>query len=171
MIFEQLEQMTQDSREHRYFVNVTWRGNPGNGTSNYRSYKRDHTISASGKPEIAASAEPAFLGDKSRYNPEELLVGSLSACHMLWYLHLCAEAGIVVSAYEDDAKGIMIETSAGGGRFTQVTLYPKVKINADADEELALQLHERAHQLCFIANSVTFPVLCEPAIQLGPDGS
>src|SRR6266496_952781 len=100
--------MSQSQREHRYFVNVSWRGNLGAGTSNYSSYKRDHVISARDKPEIAGSSDPAFLGDGSRYNPEELLVASLSACHMLWYLHLCSEAGIVISDYEDQAKGIMI---------------------------------------------------------------
>jgi organic hydroperoxide reductase OsmC/OhrA len=161
--------VSQSQREHRYLVNVSWRGNLGNGTANYRSYKRDHVISAGDKPEIAGSSDPGFLGDRSRYNPEELLVASLSACHMLWYLHLCAKAGIVVSDYEDEARGVMMETSDGGGRFTQVTLSPQVIINADADKELALQLHDRAHHLCFIANSVNFPVLCEPSIQLGGD--
>ena len=151
------------SQEHSYSVNVRWTGNTGTGTSGFRSYKRDHEISASGKATIPASSDPAFRGDKARYNPEELLVASLSACHMLWYLHLCADAGIVVVDYQDDARGKMIETEDGGGYFTEVTLRPIVKVSVGADPDLARRLHEKAHHLCFIANSVNFPVLCEPS--------
>lgn len=152
------------SQEHSYSVNVCWTGNIGTGTSGYRDYKREHEISASGKPPIPASSDPAFRGDKTRYNPEELLVASLSACHMLWYLHLCAEAGIVVVEYQDDANGTMTETEDRGGYFTEVTLRPAVKVSAGADPELARNLHDQAHHLCFIANSVNFPVLCEPSL-------
>ena len=153
------------SREHSYSVNVRWTGNTGAGTSGFRNYKRDHEISAPGKPPIPASSDPAFRGDKARYNPEELLVASLSACHMLWYLHLCADAGIVVTEYHDDASGAMAETKDGGGHFTQVTLRPVVKVAGQVDPELARGLHEQAHHLCFIANSVNFPVLCEPSLE------
>lgn len=153
------------SREHSYSVNVRWTGNTGTGTSGFRQYKRDHEITAPGKPPIPASSDPAFRGDPARYNPEELLVASLSACHMLWYLHLCADTGIVVSEYHDDATGAMLETEDGGGRFTQVTLRPVVKIAGAVDPELARRLHEQAHHLCFIANSVNFPVLCEPSME------
>ena len=153
------------SREHSYSVSVRWTGNTGAGTSGFRNYKRDHEISASGKPLIPASSDPAFRGDKARYNPEELLVASLSACHMLWYLHLCADAGIVVTEYHDDASGAMAETKDGGGHFTQVTLRPVVKVAGQVDPELARRLHEQAHHLCFIANSVNFPVLCEPSLE------
>ena len=153
------------SREHSYSVNVRWTGNTGAGTSGFRNYKRDHEISAPGKPPIPASSDPAFRGDKARYNPEELLVASLSACHMLWYLHLCADAGIVVTEYHDDASGAMAETKDGGGHFTQVTLRPVVKVAGQVDRELARGLHEQAHHLCFIANSVNFPVLCEPWLE------
>ena len=152
------------SREHSYSINVRWTGNTGTGTSGYRDYKRDHEISASGKPLILASSDPGFRGDKERYNPEELLVASLSACHMLWYLNLCADAGIVVVEYHDHARGAMVETEDGGGYFTQVTLRPVVKVAPGADPELARQLHDKAHHLCFIANSVNFPVLCEPTL-------
>jgi len=154
------------SREHSYSINVRWTGNTGTGTSGFREYRRDHEISASGKPSIPASSDPNFRGDKARYNPEELLVASLSACHMLWYLHLCADAGIVVAEYHDDAIGEMIETDDGGGRFTQVTLRPVVKVTGAVDSELARRLHEQAHHLCFIANSVNFPVLCEPSFEV-----
>jgi len=144
---------------------VRWTGNTGVGTSGFRNYKRDHEISASGKSPIPASADPAFRGDPARYNPEELLVASLSACHMLWFLHLCADAGIVVTEYHDDATGAMAETDDGGGHFTQVTLRPVVKVAGQVDPEVARRLHERAHHLCFIANSVNFPVLCEPSLE------
>jgi organic hydroperoxide reductase OsmC/OhrA len=155
------------SPEHSYSINVRWTGNTGTGTSGFRDYKRDHEIFVSGKPPIPASSDPAFRGDRARYNPEELLVASLSACHMLWYLHLCADAGIVVTEYRDDATGAMVETEDGGGRFTKVTLRPFVKVAAAVDPELARRLHERAHHLCFIANSVNFPVLCEPLMEFG----
>ena len=153
------------SREHSYSLSVRWTGNSGAGTSGFRNYKRDHEISAPGKPPIPASSDPAFRGDKARYNPEELLVASLSACHMLWYLHLCADVGIVVTEYHDDASGAMAETKDGGGHFTQVTLRPVVKVAGQVDPELARRLHEQAHHLCFIANSVNFPVLCEPSLE------
>lgn len=141
---------------------MTWTGNLGEGTSGYRGYSRNHEISASGKVAVPGSSDATFRGDPKRYNPEELLVSSLSACHMLWYLHLCAEAKIVVLQYVDEASGVMEETSNGGGRFTDVVLKPEVLIAAGGDLERAEQLHERAHHLCFIANSVNFPVRCEP---------
>ena len=156
--------MAEHHREHRYATRVTWTGDLGSGTSGHRAYKRDHEISAAGKPAVLGSSDPAFRGDPARYNPEELLVASLSACHMLWYLHLCAEAGVVVTGYVDDAEGTMAETADGGGRFTNVTLRPRVRVAAGSDRALAASLHERAHHLCFIANSVNFPVACEPGV-------
>ena len=154
--------MTQ--HEHTYAVQVTWTGNLGQGTSSYRASARAHEITAAGKPVIAGSADPAFRGDRTRYNPEDLLVASLAACHMLWYLHLAADAGVVVMAYEDQARGVMAETPNGGGHFTSVVLLPTVTIQPGADPALAANLHARAHELCFIANSVNFPVTCEPVI-------
>ncbi len=158
--------MTGGHKEHFYSVSVQWTGNLGQGTSSYRRYARDHEISALGKPTVMASSDPAFRGDQSRYNPEDLLVASLSACHMLSYLHLCAVSGIVVTDYHDEAKGTMVETEEGGGHFTQVTLRPAVKVASGSNTELALRLHEKAHHLCFIASSVNFPVLCEPSIEV-----
>jgi len=152
-------------KQHTYQVQVDWTGNNGDGTKSYTSYRRDHTIVAEGKSPIPGSSDPGFRGDRNRYNPEELLVASLSACHMLWYLHLCADAGIVVTEYHDDATGAMAETDDGGGHFTQVSLRPVVKVAGQVDPELARRLHERAHHLCFIANSVNFPVLCEPSLE------
>jgi organic hydroperoxide reductase OsmC/OhrA len=151
-------------KTHAYQIKTTWTGNTGAGTSGYRAYERAHEISAAGKPVIAGSSDPNFRGDAARYNPEDLLVASLSACHMLWYLHLCADSGIVVTAYEDNAQGTMVETENTGGHFTEVILRPAVTIAA-GDSELAMRLHERAHELCFIANSVNFAVRCEATIK------
>lgn len=133
-----------------------WTGNTGQGTANYRSYLRDHEINVPGKPSIPGSSDPKFRGNPNRYNPEELFLSALSTCHMLWYLHLCADAGIVVVFYEDRAEGVMEESSDGGGRFVRVTLRPLVRVKGSIEQAEAL--HQRAHELCFIANSVNFPV-------------
>lgn len=148
----------------QYRASIAWTGNLGAGTSGYRAFSRDYNISAPGKPVIEGSSEVAFRGDKDRYNPEDLLVASISSCHMLWYLHLAAEAGIVVETYEDDAEGTMIVESGGAGRFTSVILRPRITLSSDSDAKSALALHETAHRMCFIANSVNFPVSCEPEI-------
>jgi organic hydroperoxide reductase OsmC/OhrA len=143
---------------HNYKLTVTWTGNRGSGTSGYRDYDRAHTIAAAGKQDIAGSSDPAFRGDATRWNPEELLVASASACHKLWYLHLCADAGIIVTAYEDHAEGTM-----NGDRFERIVLRPQVTISA-GDADLAKRLHHEAHEKCYIANSLNFPVPCEPVI-------
>lgn len=153
-------------KQHHYTVNVSWTGNLGTGTASYRGYSRDHVIQAYGKAQIPGSSDPAFRGDPTRWNPEELLVASLSACHKLWYLGLCAEAGIVVLAYEDDAEGEMVEEHSGAGQFSSVTLRPRVTLAAGSDLGKARELHHLAHQKCFIARSVNFPVLHEPDISL-----
>ena len=152
---------------HRYTVTVHWTGNTGTGTSDYRSYERRHEISAGdAKPVIPGSSDPTFRGDRSRWNPEELLVASLSACHKLWYLHLCAVSDIVVVDYIDRAEGIMREDADGSGRFERVILRPEVTIAPGSDPEKARELHEPAHAKCFIANSVNFPVEHEPVIRI-----
>ena len=153
-------------KQHSYEVRVDWTGNDGEGTKTYRSYRRDHTIAAEGKPLIPGSSDPNFRGDASRYNPEELLVASLSSCHMLWYLHLCAVNHVTVIEYQDAASGVMQEGEDGSGEFVRVTLRPKVKIAAgnDDDRARALALHEEAHRFCFIARSVKFPVDVVPEI-------
>jgi organic hydroperoxide reductase OsmC/OhrA len=145
-------------KSHHYEVTVRWTGNTGSGTSGYKSYSRHHEILSDGKAPIPGSSDPAFRGDASRWNPEELLVAALSACHKLWYLHLCAEAGITVMEYTDRADGIMEESPDGSGRFRSVTLKPKVVITIGSDLEKARTLHEVAHAKCFVANSVNFPV-------------
>lgn len=149
-------------RSHRYKLRMTWTGNQGEGTKTYKSYARDHVYDGDGKPSIPGSADPHFLGDATRWNPEELLVASISSCHQLWYLHLCAVNGVVVESYVDEAEGEMVEDE-NGGHFTSVTLHPKITISSD-NAELARKLHHDAHKKCFIANSVNFPVTCEPDI-------
>ncbi|HSJ23913.1 MAG TPA: OsmC family protein [Longimicrobiales bacterium] len=147
---------------HEYTVGVEWTGNRGSGTSGYRDYTRDHDIVVAGKPAIAASSDPQFRGDAGRHNPEELLVAALASCHMLWYLHLCADAGVTVTAYRDEASGTMHQAADGGGRFTCVVLRPRVTLATGSDAARAEALHADAHRLCFIAQSVNFPVRCEP---------
>ncbi len=153
-------------RDHIYTVTTTWRGNTGAGTSGYRTYERAHDVSAPGKPLIPASSDPAFRGDRRRYNPEEMLVASLSSCHMLWYLHLCSTEGIVVQAYEDIAEGVMVEQRDGGGAFSEVVLQPEITLAPGADLPRARALHADAHAKCFIANSVNFPIRHEPVFHV-----
>ena len=150
-------------KQHRYEVTTRWESASAGSTRDYRSYSREHIIEMAGKATLRASADSAFRGDAALHNPEDLLVASLSSCHMLWYLHLCAVAGVEVLHYEDHALGLMVE-QAGAGRFSEVTLRPRVTISAESDEATALAQHERAHQECFIANSVNFPVRHEPVI-------
>jgi organic hydroperoxide reductase OsmC/OhrA len=141
---------------HTYKTIVHWNASDGEGTKTYRSYSRNHTIGADGKHEIAASSDPAFRGDATRYNPEELLVASLSSCHMLWYLHLAAINGITVTQYRDHASGTM-EENGSEAQFAKVELHPHVTIAA-GDRTTATALHDEAHRLCYIARSVNFPV-------------
>ncbi|MCL5030406.1 MAG: OsmC family protein [Bacteroidetes bacterium] len=145
-------------KKHQYTLNVKWTGNRGEGTSNYRSYERSHIITVENKPDIFCSSDPEFRGDKTKYNPEELLVAALSSCHMLSYLHLCADSGVVVLDYEDNPHGTMIEAANGSGHFTEVTLYPIVTVTEKSMIEKANELHEKAHELCFIANSCNFKI-------------
>ena len=145
-------------KQHQYSLTTTWTGNQGSGTSGYRAYERSHILSVENKPEILASSDPSFRGDATKHNPEELLLASLSSCHMLSYLHLCADAGVIVTAYIDNATGIMEETPNGSGRFIAVTLYPLVTVTDASMIDKANELHHKANQLCFIANSCNFPV-------------
>ncbi|MBO3099959.1 OsmC family protein [Gelidibacter pelagius] len=146
-------------KKHTYEIKVEWTGNEGTGTLDYKSYNRNHKIIAPGKyGEISGSSDPSFLGDKARYNPEDLFLSSLSACHMLWYLHLCAVHKIIVTEYLDDAMGTMEETENGNGRFTEVILNPKVKITDFNRIEEANDLHKEANKMCFIANSCNFKI-------------
>ncbi len=157
---------------HEYAVMVTWTGNLGSGTTGYKHYSRDFALEAEGKPAIAGTADTVFHGTPGRWNPEEMLVAALSSCHKLSYLHLCAVSGVVVTAYVDRAEGSMrFDSATGSGHFERVVLRPEVTVAAGSDEAKAHELHHKAHELCFIANSVNFPVECEPVIVRAENGA
>ena len=145
-----------------YKVQVTWTGDNGQSTASYTSYERSHIIKIEGKPDLEGSADAPFRGDVTKHNPEDLLVSALSACHMLWYLHLCADAGVLVKSYVDHATGTLQLSPDTPGHFTNVVLAPVVVVADPATLEKAHQLHHEAHSKCFIANSVNFPVLHHP---------
>ncbi|HSV11622.1 MAG TPA: OsmC family protein [Hanamia sp.] len=154
------------SGQHNYKLTVKWTGNSGTGTSGYREYERSHTISIANKSDICASSDAAFRGDKAKHNPEDFLLASLSSCHMLSYLHLCAVSSVIVIDYIDEATGIMINTADGGGHFLEVTLNPIVTVTENSMIEKANELHKKANELCFIANSVNFPVHHKPICRI-----
>lgn len=151
------------SKAHDFNVNLIWSGGEQGPVRDYASYSREYRIEIEGKPDLACSADPVFKGDGALHNPEDLFVTTLASCHMLTYLALCARAGIEVVSYEDRASGTLV-LDGGGGRFTEVTLRPRVAVAAGADMDKALALHEAAHADCFIANSVNFPVHNEPRV-------
>ncbi|MEO6583152.1 MAG: OsmC family protein [Ferruginibacter sp.] len=144
--------------EHFYKINTVWTGNSGNGTKNYRAYERSFIIKASGKVDIDGTSDTAFNSDKSKHNPEELFLSAISSCHLLWYLHVCSQADVSVLAYQDEATGTMLETADGGGHFTEVILHVNVTVSHSSMAEKAMALHEKANQLCYIANSCNFPI-------------
>ncbi|MFJ9952464.1 OsmC family protein [Kitasatospora sp. NPDC091207] len=152
---------------HTYTAEITWTGNQGSGTSDYRSYGRAHEVAAEGRPTIPGSSDPAFRGDPARWNPEQLLLASISQCHLLSYLHLCAVNGVVVTDYADRPVGTMAET-AEGGHFTEAVLHPRIEVASAEMVEKALALHADAHRACFIASSVNFPVRHEPVVTVAP---
>ena len=156
------------AKTHTYRLTVEWTGNLGAGTATYRGYERAHLIRSAGTPDLVGSSDPAFRGDPARWNPEELLVAALSTCHQLAYLHVAVLAGVVVTAYTDDAVGEMTEDADGGGRFRSVTLHPTVTVTDRSMLEAAQQLHADAHEKCFIASSVDFPVRHEPTVRIEP---
>lgn len=145
-------------KTHHYKVTTEWTGNTGLGTSNYKSYERSVTVAINNKCDILCTSDTAFNSDRTKHNPEELLLASISSCHMLWYLHLCAEAGVIVLAYTDHATATMIETVGNGGKFTEAILYPVIVVKDEAMIEKARDLHARANELCYIAKSCNFPI-------------
>jgi organic hydroperoxide reductase OsmC/OhrA len=152
--------------EHRYAVTVRWTGNRGEGTATYRGYSRDHDIEVPGLPVLKGSADPTFHGDRTRYNPEQLLLTALSQCHMLSFLHVAVKHGVVVTAYQDRAEAVMRTNRDGSGQFESATLRPEVTVASAVVPALMEQLHEEANKVCFIARSVNFPVLHEPAVSV-----
>jgi organic hydroperoxide reductase OsmC/OhrA len=153
------------NEEHEYAITLAWTGAARGATTSYQAYSREHEIHASGKPALRASADAHFHGDASRYNPEDLLVAALSGCHLLSYLAECARAGVHVVAYDDDARGFMSEQH-GKMRFTRVVLRPRVKIEKGSNLAKAIELHHKAHEGCYVANSVNFPVINEPTVSV-----
>jgi len=155
-------------KEHHYEVSVSWSGNRGSGTSGYKDYGRDHLVHTEGKPPISGSADRVFFGDADRWNPEELLVAALSQCHMLSFLHVAADAGVIVVSYSDFAKGTLSLDISGGGAMTEVVLRPSIEVVAGHGQNID-RLHHKAQELCFIAASVNFPVRHEPRTsEVGP---
>lgn len=149
-------------KTHLYQLQIAWTGNLGTGTSDYKSYSRDFNLLADRKPLLAASADLPFRGDGSKYNPEDMLLASVSSCHMLWYLHFCATAGVIVTDYIDNPTGTLTQDADGGGRFTEIVLHPEVTISDSSQIDLANSLHAQAHEKCFISNTLNLPVLVEP---------
>ncbi len=151
------------AHEHTYEAHLTWTGAARGPARDYAGYSREYRVEIAGKPPLSGSADPAFKGDAGLHNPEDLLVAALAGCHLLTYLALCVRAGIEVVAYEDSANGAMV-LEGGGGRFTGVTLRPRVTVAPGSDLAKARALHASAHKACFIANSVNFPVRNEPVV-------
>ncbi|PQA96903.1 peroxiredoxin [Chryseobacterium shigense] len=151
-------------KEHHYKAAIHWTGNKGTGTSGYRNYERSYTVHVENKAVIEGSSDPAFRGDKTKHNPEDLFLSSLSSCHMLWYLHFCSEEGIIVTDYTDEATGVMIETADGSGHFTSASLHPTVAVAKESMIDKAMELHHKANQFCFIARSVNFPIQHIPTV-------
>jgi organic hydroperoxide reductase OsmC/OhrA len=161
-----MAETTGSKKAHDYKAHLVWDGNLGTGTTSYQGYGRKYRLQIDGKPDIIGSADPMFRGDANVYNPEDLFVAALSSCHLLSYLALCARSKINVVAYEDNAIGTLVLTPNGGGIFESVTLRPVVTLAPGSDEQKAAELHEQAHDLCFIAASVKIPVLHEPTVRV-----
>lgn len=151
-------------KNHHYKTKTTWTGNTGESTKNYRSYQRNYTISVDGKADVLGSSDPSFLGDSQLHNPEDLLLASVSSCHLLWYLHLCSVNKILVVDYQDFAEGTMIEEENGSGKFTEIILKPRIVVKEKEMVEKAMKLHQEANEMCFIANSLNFKIKHEPEI-------
>lgn len=152
-------------KEHQYKATVEWTGNLGSGTDHYKNYERSHQISIKDKVIIQGSSDPAFRGDPNKHNPEDLLLASLSSCHMLWYLHFCSVNNIIVESYIDHATGTMMEEESGKGFFKEVILSPSIRVQRPEMIAKAIALHKKANEYCFIANSMNFPVLHQPHVR------
>jgi organic hydroperoxide reductase OsmC/OhrA len=154
------------NKEHFYQIKTEWTGKEAAGNKNIRTYSRSHTISNNGKPDLHLTTDNAAVGDQSKLNPEDLLVSAISSCHMLSYLYVCSLEGIVITAYTDNAKGVMIENANGGGSFKEVVLNPICTVAEESMIDRAIELHHKAHEICYIANSVNFEVKCNPTCSI-----
>ncbi|MEM7069774.1 MAG: OsmC family protein [Pseudomonadota bacterium] len=152
------------AKQHDFPSRIIWTGNRGTGTSAYKAYDRTWDLALDDKVVVQCSNDPLLGGDPSKYNPEDLLITALASCHMLWYLHLCSDAGVTVVSYEDNPIGVGESEPSGKGRFIEAVLKPKITITGDSDREKAVSIHDEIHQYCFIARSVNFPVRFEPEI-------
>ena len=153
------------NKTHRYNAQIAWTGAGEEGTKSYKSYERLYNVNIEGKPTVIGSSDPAFRGDPALHNPEDMLVASVSACHMLWYLHICSVSRVTVTSYIDDSEGIMEEDKDGSGRFTKIILRPRVRITAESDLRQAEKAHAKANKMCFIANTLNCPIMHEPTIE------
>jgi organic hydroperoxide reductase OsmC/OhrA len=117
---------------------------------------RAHTIEL-GEQALSASSAPEYKGDPAKADPEEMLIGALSSCHMLWFVALARAKRLSLVSYEDDAGGIL-----DGRRFTGAILRPQVEFDDGTDAATIRELHRKSHERCFISNSVNFPVEVEP---------
>ncbi len=149
------------SQKHDFASRIEWTGNRGAGTASYRGYDRTWSITTPGKPRVDCSNDPRLGGDPALHNPEDLLIASLSACHMLWYLHLASEAGLVVEDYQDAPLGHGESTPDGAGRFVAATLRPRITLRQGSDHARADAIHHEIGKVCFVARSVAFPVRYE----------
>jgi organic hydroperoxide reductase OsmC/OhrA len=144
--------------EHEYSARVVWTGNRGTGTRDYKGYARTWNVETPGKPVIPCSNDPLLGGDPTLHNPEDMLIAALSACHMLWFLHLASDAGVIVTGYEDDPLATGETDATGASRFLHATLRPRISVAQGTDLKGADALHAKVHDYCFIARSVNFPV-------------
>ncbi len=149
---------------HEYKLSLTWTGNEGKGTADLSSYKRSYQSAVEGKPILEGSADPSYMGDPTKWNPEEMLLSSVASCQMLWYLGLCAMKKIAVTKYKDSPEGVVTTEAGGGGTFTEIILRPQIEISDAAQLEVAKSLHEEAHKKCFVANSLNCPIKIEPTV-------
>ena len=151
---------------HEFTATVRWTGNRGQGTRSYRGYDRTWDIATPQKAVVNCSNDPLLGGDPAKHNPEDLLLASLSSCHMLWYLHLASDAGIVVHAYSDNPVGLGEMLPNGAGRYLRATLRPRIVVSKGSDLKRAAELHHEVHKYCFIARSVNFPVTYEASFEV-----
>jgi organic hydroperoxide reductase OsmC/OhrA len=149
--------------EAHYYSKLVWSGAALGATKSVEAYSREFRAEINGKSALLGSADPAFHGDPALHNPEDLLMVALSACHMLSYLAVCAHAGILVASYEDSAVGTLARRD-GRLRFIDVLLRPKVMLGDGSDIAKAKAMHEKAHDICIIGNSVNFPVRHEAEV-------
>ncbi len=157
-------------KEHVYKATTQWHGNLGTGTSGVRQYSRDHKVRIEGKPDLELTTDNPVVGDRSKLNPEDLLVSAISSCHMLSYLYVCAMEGIKVTSYLDHAVGTMLENESGGGQFKQVVLNPVITVSKPSMVTKAIALHHKAHEICYIASSLNFEVECKAEVSADDDG-